>query len=313
MIKIYNTDMKTEKLEEVKEIKKGVWINLTNPSEAEIKRVCSQINIEEDFIRYPLDIEEQARIDTEDNQILFIIDVPIIEDIKDDKTYTTMPLGVLIVGDDYVVTVSLRRNKVVDAFEKNKIKSFYTYKKTRFLLQILYLNSACYLENLKKINKEQEATVALLQESMKNKDLMQLLNLQNSLIYITTSLRSNELVMEKTLRGNILKMYEEDEDILEDAIIENRQAIEMSKTYSDILTSTMDAYSSIISNNLNGVMKVLTSLTILISVPTLIASIWGMNVELPFEANPFGFLILLGVSVIIAIATFIWLRRKDMI
>ena len=141
MIKIYNTDMKTEKLEEVKEIKKGVWINLTNPSEAEIKRVCSQINIEEDFIRYPLDIEEQARIDTEDNQILFIIDVPIIEDIKDDKTYTTMPLGVLIVGDDYVVTVSLRRNKVVDAFEKNKIKSFYTYKKTRFLLQILYLNA----------------------------------------------------------------------------------------------------------------------------------------------------------------------------
>jgi magnesium transporter len=313
MVKIYNTDMKTEKLEEVKEIKKGVWINLTNPSEAEIKKVCSQINIEEDFIKYPLDIEEQARIDIEDNQTLFIIDVPIIEDIKDDKTYTTMPLGVLIVGDDYVVTVSLRRNKVIDAFEKNKIKSFYTYKKTRFLLQILYLNSACYLENLKKINKEQEATVALLQESMENKDLMQLLNLQNSLIYITTSLRSNELVMEKTLRGKILKMYEEDEDILEDAIIENRQAIEMSKTYSDILTSTMDAYSSIISNNLNGVMKVLTSLTILISVPTLIASIWGMNVELPFEANSYGFVILLGVSVMIAIATFIWLRRKDMI
>ena len=313
MVKIYNTDMKTEKLEEVKEIKKGVWINLTNPSEAEIKKVCSQINIEEDFIKYPLDIEEQARIDIEDNQTLFIIDVPIIEDIKDDKTYTTMPLGVLIVGDDYVVTVSLRRNKVIDAFEKNKIKSFYTYKKTRFLLQKLYLNSACYLENLKKINKEQEATVALLQESMENKDLMQLLNLQNSLIYITTSLRSNELVMEKTLRGKILKMYEEDEDILEDAIIENRQAIEMSKTYSDILTSTMDAYSSIISNNLNGVMKVLTSLTILISVPTLIASIWGMNVELPFEANSYGFVILLGVSVMIAIATFIWLRRKDMI
>lgn len=313
MVKIYNTNMKTDKLEEVKEIQKGVWINLTNPSETEIKRICSQINIEEDFIRYPLDIEEQARIDIEDNQILFIIDVPIIEDIKDDKTYTTMPLGILIVGDDYVVTVSLRRNKIVDAFEKNKIKSFYTYKKTRFLLQILYLNAACYLENLKKINKEQEATVALLQESMENKDLMQLLNLQNSLIYITTSLRSNELVMEKTLRGKILKMYEEDEDILEDAIIENRQAIEMSKTYSDILTSTMDAYSSIISNNLNGVMKVLTSLTILISVPTLIASIWGMNVALPFEANKYGFITLLGVSVIIAIATFIWLRRKDMI
>lgn len=313
MIKIYNTNLKTNKLEETKEIQKGAWINLTNPSDNEIKKICSQVNLEEDFIRYPLDIEEQARIDIEDEATLFIIDVPIIEDIKNDKTYTTMPLGIIIVRDDYVITVSLRRNKVIDAFEKNRIRSFCTYKKTRFLLQILYLNAACYLENLKRINKEQEATVAFLQESMKNKDLMQLLNLQNSLIYITTSLRSNEIVMEKTLRGKILKMYDEDEDILEDAIIENRQAIEMSKTYSDILTSTMDAYSSIISNNLNVVMKVLTSLTVLISVPTLIASIWGMNVKLPLESNPYGFVILMGVSILVAIVTFIWLKRKDMI
>ena len=148
---------------------------------------------------------------------------------------------------------------------------------------------------------------------MKNRDLIQLLNLQNSLIYITTSLKSNEIVMEKTLRGKILKMYEEDEDILEDAIIENKQAIEMSKTYSDILTSTMDAYSSIISNNLNGVMKFLTSLTILISVPTLIASIWGMNVELPFSRTPYGFVILIGISLFVAIIAYIWLKRKDMI
>lgn len=313
MIKIYNTDLQTDKLEEVQEIKKGVWINLVNPSESEIKRVCTELNIEEDFIRYPLDYEEQARIDIEDNMILFVIDVPIIEDIKDDRTYTTMPLGVIIVGDDYFITVALRKNKIIEAFEKNRIKSFYTYKKTRFLLQILYLNSACYLDSLKKINKEQEATVFLLQQSMKNRDLISLLNLQNSLIYITTSLKSNEIVMEKTLRGKILKMYEEDEDILEDAIIENRQAIEMSKTYSDILTSTMDAYSSIISNNLNGVMKFLTSLTILISVPTLIASIWGMNVNLPFSGNAYGFVILMGISIMVAVVAFIWLKRKDMI
>ena len=119
--------------------------------------------------------------------------------------------------------------------------------------------------------------------------------------------------MEKTLRGQVLKMYEEDEDILEDAIIENRQAIEMSKTYSDILTSTMDAYSSIISNNLNVVMKFLTSLTILISVPTLIASIWGMNVKVPFANSPYGFGIMMGISVAVAIVAFIWLKKKDMI
>jgi len=224
-----------------------------------------------------------------------------------------MPLGVIIVRDDFLITVSLRKNRIIDAFEKGRIKGVYTYKKTRFLLQILYLNSASYLDSLKKINKEQEATVFLLQQSMKNRDLIQLLNLQNSLIYITTSLKSNEIVMEKTLRGKILKMYEEDEDILEDAIIENKQAIEMSKTYSDILTSTMDAYSSIISNNLNGVMKFLTSLTILISVPTLIASIWGMNVELPFSRTPYGFVILIGISLFVAIIAYIWLKRKDMI
>ncbi len=313
MIKIYNTNIETDKLEEINEIKKGAWINLINPSDNEIKRVCSEMNIEEDFIRYPLDYEEQARIDIEDDMTLFVIDVPIIEDIQDDRTYTTMPLGVIIVRDDYCITVSLRRNKIIDAFEKNKVKGFYTYKKTRFILQILYLNSSCYLDNLKKINKEQEATVFLLQQSMQNRDLIQLLNLQNSLIYITTSLKSNEIVMEKTLRGKILKMYEEDEDILEDAIIENRQAIEMSKTYSDILTSTMDAYSSIISNNLNGVMKFLTSLTILISVPTLIASIWGMNVNLPFSTNQYGFAILIGISVLVAVIAYIWLKKKDMI
>lgn len=313
MIKIYNTNMVTGKLESVEEIKKGVWINLVNPSDSEIKRVCTEINIEEDFIRYPLDYEEQARIDIEDDMTLFVIDVPIIEDIKDDTTYTTMPLGVIIVRDDFLITVSLKKNRIIDAFEKGRIKGVYTYKKTRFLLQILYLNSASYLDSLKKINKEQEATVFLLQQSMKNRDLIQLLNLQNSLIYITTSLKSNEIVMEKTLRGKILKMYEEDEDILEDAIIENKQAIEMSKTYSDILTSTMDAYSSIISNNLNGVMKFLTSLTILISVPTLIASIWGMNVELPFSRTPHGFFILMGMSAFVAIIAYIWLKRKDMI
>ena len=275
--------------------------------------VCSELDISDEFIRYPLDYEEQARIDTEDDMTLFVIDVPIIEDIKDDTTYTTMPLGVIIVRDDFLITVSLRKNRIIDAFEKGRIKGVYTYKKTRFLLQILYLNSASYLDSLKKINKEQEATVFLLQQSMKNRDLIQLLNLQNSLIYITTSLKSNEIVMEKTLRGKILKMYEEDEDILEDAIIENKQAIEMSKTYSDILTSTMDAYSSIISNNLNGVMKFLTSLTILISVPTLIASIWGMNVELPFSRTPYGFVILIGISLFVAIIAYIWLKRKDMI
>ena len=176
-----------------------------------------------------------------------------------------------------------------------------------------HLNSIIFLEALKKINKQAENTVVQLQKSMRNKELIQLLTLENSLVYIATSLKSNEIVMEKTLRGKIIKMYEEDEDILEDAIIENKQAIEMSKIYSDILSGTMDAYASIISNNLNVVMKFLASMTIILAVPTLIASIWGMNVKVPFANNNYGFIFIMGISLAVSIITFIWLKRRDMI
>ena len=224
-----------------------------------------------------------------------------------------MPLGLIVVRDEFFITVSLKKNRIIDSFEKGKIKGVYTYKKTRFVLQILYLNASYYLNDLKKINKEAENTVLALQKSMRNKELIQLLNLENSLVYITTSLKANELVMEKTGRGKILKSYEEDDEILEDAIIENRQAIEMGKIYSDILSGTMDAYASIISNNLNVVMKLLASITLVISVPTLVASIWGMNVPLPFANNPHGFTIVIGISMIISIVALVWLKKKDML
>lgn len=313
MLKIYNTDMETNEFNEIAEFKKGSWINLINPNEEEIKRVCSELKIKEEFIKYPLDYDEQARIDIEDDMILFVIDVPTVEEKKEEKTYTTMPLGIIVVRDEFFITISLNKNKIVENFAKGKTKNLYTYKKTRFLLQILYYNASCYLEILKKINKEAEETVKVLQKSLKNRELIQLLNLENSLVYITTSLKSNELVMEKTLRGKIIKMYEEDEDILEDAIIENKQAIEMSKIYSDILSGTMEASASMISNNLNTVMKFLASITIVLSIPTLIASIWGMNVELPFQTNIHGFLIIVTISIIISGIVFIWLKKKDMI
>lgn len=313
MLKIYYTDLETDKFEEIQEFKKGAWINLVNPSEQEINKVCTNLNIDAEFIKYPLDYEEQARVDIEDDMTLFVIDVPIVEEIDKEKSYTTMPLGLIVVRDEFFITVSLKKNRIIESFEKGKIKGLYTYKKTRFILQILYLNASCYLDILKRINKEAENTVKILQKSMKNKELIQLLNLENSLVYITTSLKANELVMEKTLRGKIIKMYEEDEDILEDAIIENKQAIEMSKIYSDILGGTMDASASIISNNLNAVMKFLTSITIILSVPTLIASIWGMNVKLPFSDNPYGFFIVILISIVIAAIAFVWLKIKDMI
>ena len=314
MLKIYNTDIETNNFEEIKEFKKGSWISLTNPSEVEIKKVCESINIQEDFIRDALDFEEKARIDEEedDNTILFVVDVQIIEKTEENQIYTTMPLGMIVVRDDFFITVSLRKNKVIEDFEKRKIKNFQTYKKSRFIFQILYLNSSYYLTHLKQINKETEIAEYILKNSMKNKELLKLLNLEKSLVYFRTSLKSNELVMERTMKGKIIKLYEEDEDILEDAIIENRQAIEMAKIYSDILNGTMDAYASIISNNLNRVMKTLTSITIVLAVPTMISSFWGMNVPVPFQYNKFGFLIMITLAIVITLLVTWWLKKRDM-
>ena len=315
MLKIYNTNMETNKLEEIKEFRKGSWINLVNPSENEIKRVCESINIQEDFIRDALDYEEKARIDEEedDNTILFVIDVPVIEKSEDNDIYSTMPLGMIVVRDDFFITVSLRKNKVIEDFEKRKIKNFQTYKKTRFIFQIFYLNSSYFLNYLKQINKETEIAEYILKNSMKNKELLKLLSLEKGLVYFATSLKSNEIVMEKTMRGKIVKLYDDDEDILEDAIIENRQAIEMAQIYTNILNGTMDAYASIISNNLNGVMKFLTSITIVLAIPTMISSFWGMNVKLPFENSPMGFIIMVLIAVILTLVVTWWLKRKDML
>lgn len=315
MLKIYNTDIETNEFQEIREFKKGSWINLVNPSENEIKKVCENINIQEDFIRDALDYEEKARIDKEedDNTILFVVDVPISEKGEENEIYTTMPLGMIVVRDEFFLTVSLRKNKIIESFEKRKIKNFQTYKKTRFIFQILYLNSSYYLNYLKQINKETEIAEYILKNSMQNKELLKLLSLEKSLVYFTTSLKSNEIVMEKTLRGKIVKLYEEDEEILEDAITENRQAIEMAQIYSNILNGTMDAYASIISNNLNRVMKFLTSITIILSIPTMIASFWGMNVPVPMQNNPYGFIILIGFSVIISVIATVWLNKRDML
>lgn len=315
MLKIYNTNVETNEFEEIKEFRKGSWINLVNPSEMEIKKVCESINIQEDFIRDALDYEEKARIDQEedDDTILFVVDVPISEKTEENEAYTTMPLGMIVVRDDFFLTVSLKKNKIIESFEKRKIKNFQTYKKTRFIFQILYLNSSYYLNYLKQINKETEIAEYILKNSMKNKELLKLLSLEKSLVYFTTSLKSNELVMEKTLRGKIIKLYEEDEEILEDAITENRQAIEMAQIYSNILNGTMDAYASIISNNLNGVMKFLTSITIILAVPTMISSFWGMNVNLPFQSSPIGFIIMILIAIVMTAGVAWWLNKKDML
>lgn len=315
MFTMYKTDLETNLTEETTKYEKGNWIHMVSPSDEEIKIVCENINIQEDFIRYALDPEEKARIDVEDddNTILFIIDTPIMEIESGAKIYSTMPIGVIFVRDDYIITVSYSKNPILEEFTKRRIKTVVTYKKSRMLLQLFYSNSEMFLNMLKKLNKETEIAENALKNSMKNKELLKLLSLEKGLVYFTTSLKSNEVVMEKTMRGNLIKLYDEDEDILEDAIIENKQAIEMAKIYRDILTGTMDAYASIISNNLNGVMKYLTSITIILAIPTMIASYWGMNVPVPMQESPIGFIMIVLISVLIGMIALIWLKRKGLL
>lgn len=314
MINIYNTNAGTNEFEEITGYEKGSWINVVNPSKDEVETLCKSVNISEEFIMDALDFEEKARIEIDEDDItLLIIDVPIIEKKDDVEIYNTMPLGMIVVRDEFFITVSIDKNEIIENFAKQRIKNFSTYKKTRFIFQILYYNAAYYLNKLEIINKESEIAESILKKSMRNKELLKMLNLQKSLVYFTTSLKSNELVMEKVMRGKMIKLYDEDEELLEDAIIENKQAIEMAQIYSNILSQTMEAYSSIISNNLNGVMKFLTSITIVLAIPTMISSFWGMNVSVPISEGKYSFLILLVLSTIVTVFVTMWLKKKDML
>ena len=310
MIFIYRTI--DNKLQCRDEIEKDCWINLVNPTEAEINRVSAETGLDYDFLKYPLDDEEIPRVEVEDDQAMIIINVPIRTD--DDIIYDTIPLG-MILNDDYIVTVCLEDTNLLEEFNLSRIKGIATFKKTRFIFHTLNLKTTLFLRYLRDINRRAEKMEAELTKSMKNKELLALLNFQKSLTYFSTSLRYNAKVMNRLLRGKTIKMYEEDVDLLEDVIIENSQAIEMAEIYGNITKSTTDAFSSMISNNLSTTMKLLTSITIILAIPTMIASFWGMNVSVPFEnsGSIFGFVIILVAALIACIFCIILLRKKDML
>ncbi len=296
----------------LEEIEDGAWINLVDPTTEELDFIEDELSVDRDFLRAALDEEESARLETENDQVLILVDTPYVEKTDDHIIYETLPLGIIIT-DKNIITVCLKNSIVLDQFEKNSIRTFYTYKKYRFLYQILYKNAQRYLLYLRQIDRMSNYIEKQLHESMKNKELIQLLDLEKSLVYITTSLKANQVVLEKILRINIIKKYSEDEDLLEDVIIENKQAIEMANIYTGILSGTMDAFASIISNNLNIVMKLLTSITILMAIPNMFSSFFGMNVlNIPFAASPYGFWIVMGISVATAVVVGYVLLKKNL-
>lgn len=307
MLTIHKTvDGKMTQLDSVVD---GCWVNLVYPSEDELKTVAATLAVEPSFLRAALDEEETSRIDSEDGCTLIIVDTPAME--KDDTgvVYSTLPMGIIVTGK-HIITVCLKETSVVRDLQAGLVKDVRTEQRTRFILNILLLVAKRYLNYLKQIDKTYNHMERQLYKSQRNKELIQLLDLEKSLVYFNTSLKANEVTLEKILRGRIVTLYEEDHDLLEDVLIEVRQAIEMAQIYSDIISGMMDAFASVISNNLNVIMKVLTSITILMTVPNIVFGFYGMNVDiLPFKGS---FWPPLAISAVIIVVAGVILKRKDL-
>lgn len=289
-------------------IQDGCWVNLTYPSEDELTTVAATLNVDPAFLRAALDEEETSRIDTEEGQTLIIIDLPAVE--KDDAVvYSTLPLGI-IVTDKHIITVCLKESSILKDMQDGLVRGAETQKRTSFILHMLLQVAKRYLQYLKQIDKIYNYMERQLYKSQRNKELIQLLDLEKSLVYFNTSLKANEVTLEKILRGRIVTLYEEDHDLLEDVLIEVRQAIEMANIYSSIISGMMDAFASVISNNLNVIMKVLTSITILLTIPNIVFGFYGMNVAgLPLDQF-WWFPLVVAVVAIVVVG--IVLKIKDL-
>ena len=299
-----------EELVRHEKYEEGSWINLVCPTEEEIKTVCAMAAVDAELIKPALDEEERSRIETDNGQTLILVDIPIVESRGKSNVFSTIPLGIILTKQN-IITVCLKDSAILNDFMQKRVRSFHTQYKSRFILQILFKNATLYLQYLRQIEKMSNKLENELQKSMKNKELAQLLQLEKSLVYFSTSLKSNESVLEKMLKSEIIKKFGEDQELLEDVIIENRQAIEMTGIYSSILSGMMDAFASIISNNLNIVMRSLTIITISLAVPTMVSSFFGMNVPNFWNESAIAFpAIIVGSVALSVLVSFLLVKKK---
>ncbi|MFN5539467.1 MAG: magnesium transporter CorA family protein [Candidatus Melainabacteria bacterium] len=308
MIKIFNSSSGTlQQIDKIEDTEKGSWIHVVKPTNDEIDLLATNLNIEREYFQYPLDEDERSRIDQEDNETLIIVNFPLAVP----GGYDTCPIGI-IMNDKLVITIAAQEPSFFNDFIAQKVKTFETYKKVRFVLQILFKISSLYMTYVRQISRRIDYVEEVLKNTTKNEELLKMLSLNKSLVYLSTALRANQVVLEKIEKIKNFRIYEEDLELLEDVLIENRQSIEMSTICTNILNGTMDAYASIISNNLNGVMKFLTTATIVIMLPNFIASLYGMNVKLPFQEHVFAFSGIIIGCFLIVIASIYFFSRKRM-
>lgn len=289
---------------------KDCWINIVNPDKDAMPLLAQHFGVPLDFITASLDIDETARIEIEGNATLIIIKVPYFDGQNLDTPYYTLPIGIILINN-MLVTICSKTDSILQDFIGGKVKNIFTVSDVRFILHLILRATMLYLQYLKQINNAANMIQKKLEQESKNRQLIKLMNFEKSLVYFTTSLRTNELMLERLQKHSLVNMDNDMENLFEDIVIETRQALEMANIYSDILSGMMDAFASVISNNLNITIKFLTSMTIIFTIPGTVAAFYGMNVKLPFQNHPMGFaIVVLTCLVLTILAVFFFIKKK---
>ncbi len=313
MISIFKTENSI--IQELDNYESNIWIKMVSPSNEEASYISQRYGIDIDHVKAALDNDESARIEIEDDYTLILVDIPVNERRGEHNEYTTIPLGILLC-EDAIITVCARETAILKPFTQKRMKDFSTKKRIRFLYQILYRNAVEYQVDLRKIDKKRTQIESHISEITEDTELIELHELESNLVYFATSLRSNGLILERLTRYTRIKQYPEDKELLEDVIIENKQAIEMTQIYRDIINGTRELMSTVINNRLNNVMKLLASITIVMAIPTIISGLYGMNVAtegIPLASSPWGFAIICGFTLLVCIIALIILRKRKML
>jgi magnesium transporter len=316
MFKVCKTDAKNRLIKLKKNrLYAGSWVSVINPSGEELEKIAEWIDWDVDVLKSSLDVDERSRIEHDGNHFMVIVNLPLLDD---EGQFDTLPCSMVFTPKNFV-TLCSRENRIIGAFSKSTAATFDTKDRTRLMLNILYKATQFYLRYLKIINRKTESIEYSLRNTTSNQELFQLMEIQKSLVYFTTALRDNQLVLQKLLRMvrtkaiNMVTSFSDDDiDFLEDIMIENKQAIEMVDMHRTILESMMDGFASVINNNVNQVMKFLAAITIILSIPTMLASFWGMNVVVPFSHAQYGFAYIVAVSAIVTALVIFFFRKKKM-
>jgi len=313
MIKIYKKI--GDELKLIEQPESDCWINIAPPFNMEqLENLSNQLDIPFSFIVDCIDQYERSRYEKQDDAKLIVINTPILNegfDMEDEATYITIPVGIILIPS-MIVTVCSVNNPMMEWFEKNVLKNIKPEDRSNFVIKIFERNVYYFLHYLREINKRISQIEKELNYSSKNQELNKLLHLQKALIYFVNDIRANEMVLMKIQRTDFLNLGDDldAKELFQDILIDNSQALEMANVYSNILGNMMGAFASIISNNLGHVVNRLTAVTIALMLPTLVAGIYGMNVDLPFQHHPHAFTIVVIISILVTILFVVYFRKK---